>query len=167
MEKICTLGGSRGRRGPICRHLVLLGRSLVGDRRTQHDLPDVLADLAKTSTGEAVMEFARRCCRVTASLSRLCCILLVVGLAAGKLLFAQDPREKPILELNAGGHTNGAGIAFTVDGGTLVSVSKDKTIRVWDVATGETIRVLHPPMGRGGWARSMPLRSRRTAGSWR
>src|SRR5262249_38080076 len=34
-------------------------------------------------------------------------------------------------------------------GRELITVSDDKTIRVWDVATGEPLRVLRPPIGRG------------------
>jgi WD40 repeat protein len=61
-------------------------------------------------------------------------------------------REKPILVLNAGGHTaRVTQILFTPDGKELISVSDDKTIRTWDVATGEPRRVLRPPIAAGVW----------------
>ena len=35
-----------------------------------------------------------------------------------------------------------SGIAFTPDGRQLVSASDDKTIRVWDLASGKTVRTI-------------------------
>ena len=40
-------------------------------------------------------------------------------------------------------------ILFTPDGRQLISISDDKTIRVWDVASGEVLRVHFPPKGPG------------------
>lgn len=55
--------------------------------------------------------------------------------------------EKPVLVLNAGGHTARVWkVLFSRDGKELISVSDDKTIRFWDVATGDTLRVLRPPI---------------------
>ena len=52
--------------------------------------------------------------------------------------------------LDAGGHTARVRkVLFTPDGRELITVSDDKTIRVWDVASGEPLRVLRPPIGRG------------------
>ena len=33
----------------------------------------------------------------------------------------------------------------------MISVGRDKTIRFWDIATGEPVRVLRPPIGPGSW----------------
>ena len=59
-------------------------------------------------------------------------------------------RPPPILVLDSGGHTSIVWkVLFTPDGKELISVSDDKTIRFWDVASGEPIRVLRPPIGPG------------------
>ncbi len=58
--------------------------------------------------------------------------------------------EKPILVLDAGGHTDSVPmVLFTPDGKQVISASKDKTIRIWNTATGEMLRVLRPPIGEG------------------
>jgi WD40 repeat protein len=60
------------------------------------------------------------------------------------------PTEKPILVLNADGHTGPVSkLIFSRDGKELITVSLDKTIRTWDLATGAERRVLHPPIGSG------------------
>lgn len=58
--------------------------------------------------------------------------------------------EKPILVLDAGGHTDSVPmVLFTPDGKQVISASKDKTVRIWNTATGEMVRVLRPPIGEG------------------
>ena len=57
---------------------------------------------------------------------------------------------QPGVVLDAGGHTGTVkGLVFTPDGQQLITASFDKTIRVWDVNTGEPVRVLRPPIGMG------------------
>jgi WD40 repeat protein len=54
-----------------------------------------------------------------------------------------EPKDAPILQLDTGGHmAKISGIAFTPDGRQLVSASNDKTIRVWDLASGKTVRTI-------------------------
>ena len=68
----------------------------------------------------------------------------------GATALADEDPPKPILMLDAGGHSgNVRKLCFTPDGKELISVSGDKTIRFWDVQTGELLRVLHPPIGPG------------------
>ena len=72
----------------------------------------------------------------------------LLGLAFSSVVLAADTPEKPILVLDSGGHTASvAKVLFTRDGKQLISVSHDKTIRVWDVASGAPLRVLRPPIG--------------------
>src|SRR5271157_5779741 len=73
---------------------------------------------------------------------------LLLGLACSSVALAADTPEKPILVLDSGGHTAFVSkVLFTRDGKQLISVSVDKTIRVWDVASGAPLRVLRPPIG--------------------
>src|SRR5262249_33590453 len=76
----------------------------------------------------------------------LLCLCLALPAAAS----AEAVRDKPFLALDAGGHTGHVWKAlFTPDGKQVVTVSDDKTVRLWDVNTGQTVRVLRPPIGPG------------------
>jgi len=56
----------------------------------------------------------------------------------------------PQLMLDPGGHmAKVQDLAFTPDGNFLVSASDDKTIRVWDLATGKTVRFIRGEAGQG------------------
>jgi WD40 repeat protein len=55
-----------------------------------------------------------------------------------------------VLVLDSGGHTAFIEkVLFTPDGRQLISLSQDKTIRIWDVESGQPLRVLRPPIGSG------------------
>ncbi|MGA7325352.1 MAG: hypothetical protein WBX25_12905 [Rhodomicrobium sp.] len=58
--------------------------------------------------------------------------------------------ERPILQLDTGGHMAPIkGLAFTPDGTQMVSASDDKVIRVWDLASGKTVRTIRGESGGG------------------
>ena len=58
-------------------------------------------------------------------------------------LAAKPAADAPLPMLDTGGHMGMIGsIAFTPDGRQLVSASDDKTIRVWDLASGKTVRTI-------------------------
>ncbi len=79
---------------------------------------------------------------------RLGCLVLLC--CACPALAADKKPARPVLVLDAGGHTAPVKkVLFTPDGKELITVSHDKTIRTWDVATGEPLRVLRPPVGPG------------------
>ena len=68
-------------------------------------------------------------------------VLLGLALLAGGAR-AQDAGA-PLPMLDTGGHMAKINsIAFTPDGRQLVSASDDKTIRVWDLASGKTVRTI-------------------------
>ncbi|HVW00339.1 MAG TPA: WD40 repeat domain-containing protein, partial [Planctomycetaceae bacterium] len=53
-----------------------------------------------------------------------------------------------MLALDTGGHTNAVyKVIVSGYGDQLISVGLDKTIRLWDLNTGEPLRVLRPPVG--------------------
>ncbi|MBS0587449.1 MAG: caspase family protein [Proteobacteria bacterium] len=60
------------------------------------------------------------------------------------------PDTQPILQIDSGGHmAKIKNIFFTNDGKTLISASNDKTVRVWDIASGKTLRILRGQIGPG------------------
>ena len=74
--------------------------------------------------------------------------LVVSLLLLPTFLVAQEPKQKPLLSLDVGGHTAPVfATFFAPDGKSLWSAAEDRTIRQWDVATGEALRVLRFPAG--------------------
>lgn len=58
--------------------------------------------------------------------------------------------QPPLVEIDTGGHRSKIwDLIFTRDGANLVSISSDKTIRVWEVATGKLVRTLRGQIGAG------------------
>ncbi len=58
--------------------------------------------------------------------------------------------QRPVLVLDANGHAGAVRkLLFTPDSKRLITVSMDKTIRVWDVASGETVKTIYMPNGPG------------------
>jgi len=61
-----------------------------------------------------------------------------------------DPPTEPILRIEAGMHAAAISrIAIDAENRYLVTASRDKTARVWELATGKLIRTLRPPIGGG------------------
>src|SRR5262245_28643220 len=63
---------------------------------------------------------------------------------------AQQPSREPILRIETGMHTARIrGIGVDAADQFLVTSSDDKTIRVWDLATGRLLKTLRIPIGEG------------------
>lgn len=81
---------------------------------------------------------------------KLLAFMLVLPLFAldGAGQGADMPVErKPAFMLDTGGHSAAVtALYFTPDGERLISVAQDSTIRIWDLASGTTIRALYLPM---------------------
>jgi WD40 repeat protein len=77
------------------------------------------------------------------------CAVVLIGAPTSAQDIPDEPNPgKPILALDTGGHTNAVYKLMVSDyKNQLISVGLDKTIRVWDMATGEPLRVLRPPIG--------------------
>jgi len=68
--------------------------------------------------------------------------------------FARD-KDRPFLVFDAQGHTALPRAAlFTNDSKQVVTVAEDKTVRIWDVASGRPVRVLRLPAGT--WKEGVP-----------
>jgi hypothetical protein len=62
-----------------------------------------------------------------------------------------EPDGRVRLVVEPGGHAaKPLHLLFTPDGKKLVSTAEDRTIQVWDVTTGERLRVIRPPIGIDG-----------------
>lgn len=58
--------------------------------------------------------------------------------------------DQPRLVIDTGGHTAKIhDVIFTHDGSHLVSAGQDKVVRVWDVHTGQTVRIIRGEIGDG------------------
>jgi WD40 repeat protein len=76
---------------------------------------------------------------------------VTITLAAPPVVIAgPEPKGEPVLMLDTGGHMALIrGLAFTADGRHLLSAGDDKVVRVWDWASGTTVRTLRGEIGPG------------------
>ncbi|EFL51249.1 YD repeat protein [Solidesulfovibrio fructosivorans JJ]] len=80
----------------------------------------------------------------------LTAILILVAFCHVTAASAGTPPAEPILRIETGMHTALIKrIAVDGLGRYLATASDDKTCRVWDIKTGEQLRVLRPPIGHG------------------
>ena len=78
---------------------------------------------------------------------------IAVGFQQGDIIFfgALTGSQTTVLS----GHTNSVySLAFSLDGTFLVSGSRDKTVKLWDVQTGRVIKSFH---GHRGWIKSVSI----------
>src|SRR5262249_34470615 len=89
----------------------------------------------------------------------VCNAIVAVALAQPTAPVKVDPKV-PFPASDTGGHTGEVrGVAITPDGKRVVTAATDRTVRVWDVATGESTRVIRLPVrpGAGGALYALPL----------
>jgi WD40 repeat protein len=115
---------------------------LVGDVLVSIDGQEIdnVANFVKTLSGKPAGAEIRLSVRRAGREKRV-----AVTLAARPAEFAatKPVEERPQLMLDTGGHMALIrDIAFTPDGRQLVSGSDDKTIRIWDLTTGKTLRAI-------------------------
>ena len=78
---------------------------------------------------------------------RLALVLCFLSLSANA---GHAQGNGPILSLNLSGHTAQIDqVLFTPDGKELISIGEDKVVRVWNTATGETLRTIRGQIGDG------------------
>lgn len=78
---------------------------------------------------------------LAATLASVCLPAQAAAPAAG------EPSTAPILRIEPGMHTAMINRLALVDPGTLLTVSDDKTARLWRLADGKPLGVLRPPIG--------------------
>jgi len=86
-------------------------------------------------------------------MARFAGVVLALVLCAPPGGMAQDadlPPRDPILQIEAGMHTASIGRIGADAGCSVVATgSEDKTVRLWRVADGKLLKVMHPPTGAG------------------
>ena len=77
-------------------------------------------------------------------------VAILLGLCLVAQTRAAEPPIEPLLRFETGMHTAAIWrIATDREGRWAVTVSEDKTARVWEVASGRLLQVWRPPQGDG------------------
>jgi dipeptidyl aminopeptidase/acylaminoacyl peptidase len=87
-------------------------------------------------------------------------ISLAVSLGNSRSLQAAEPSGVPQLALDVGAHNNSIWqVSLDRGGEFFVTASSDRTLRVWDAASGELQQTLRPPVNPGseGWFGSVAI----------
>src|SRR5215475_9975126 len=93
---------------------------------------------------------ARRCCHLLATRAPLALWLAILVVACPIDGRGADIPTAPILRIEAGMHGASInGIAVDEADQQLVSVSDDKTVRIWSIADGQLLATGRPPIGSG------------------
>src|SRR3954469_14284567 len=76
--------------------------------------------------------------------------LFAACLAVSGFTGASEPSTTPILRIEVGAHTAPiTAVSADVAGRLGLTVSDDKTARLWELPAGRLLRVLRPPIGKG------------------
>ena len=74
-------------------------------------------------------------------------VVIALAVLCGTALAGEVPKE-PILRIETGMHTTQIRrVGVDSAGRYLVTASDDKTLRVWDIATGQAVSTIRPPAG--------------------
>ena len=84
------------------------------------------------------------------TLFRIYLLLLSIGLATPTLVAAAEPPADPILRIETGMHTASIRrISVDTTEPFLLTAAEDKTLRLWELATGNLLKIYRPPIGIG------------------
>ena len=76
--------------------------------------------------------------------------LLLLSAGATTTLGQHQPSSEPVLRIETGMHTAAIKrMALDSENRFLATVSRDKTLRIWELNTGRLVRVIRPPIGDG------------------
>ncbi|OAD21544.1 repeat-containing protein, partial [Candidatus Thiomargarita nelsonii] len=77
-------------------------------------------------------------------------ILALMTCLSGTITHALEPTTKPILRIETGMHTAGINqIGVDAAERFLLTASEDKTLRLWDLHTGDLLKIYRVPIGAG------------------
>jgi len=112
--------------------------------------PVTSAEVLKSAVAKLEAGAALKLDRMRGSKAGSVSVTLAARAAPPEAHAAATPTGQPQLMIDTGGHMALIkDLYFTADGKQLVSASVDKTIRIWDLATGKTVRMIRGEMSPG------------------